>query len=283
MTGPATAGEPARAEPPGPYPPIEAHGLIGDLQTAALVGMDGTIGFLCLPRFDSPSVFASLLDHARGGSFELRPELRGARHKQLYLPDTNVLLTRFLSAEGVAEISDFMAVHAAEHPTRMVRRVKTVRGQVRFRMRCAPRFDYARGAHAAAGDGAGVVFTAADGLVLRLSATVPLEVEEGDAAAHFTLHAGQTASFVLEVVEEGGEAVGTDPAYVRTSFKETVNFWRAWIERSTYRGRWRDEVNRSALALKLLHSRRTGAVVASPTFGLPESVGGVRNWDYRYT
>ncbi|CAN5740530.1 glycoside hydrolase family 15 protein [soil metagenome] len=265
------------------YPPIESHGVIGDLQTVALVGMDGCIDFLCLPTFDSPSLFASLLDSERGGQFLLRPVLNGVTHKQLYLPDTNVLLTRFLSAEGVAEISDFMPIHPEPHPSRIVRRAKTVRGEVHFRMRCAPRFDYARAEHTTEIVEGGVVFTGADGLVLRLSTPVPLTIEGGDAVAEFTLRAGETLPFVLEQVEGEHTVMGTDPGYTSASFKETVNFWRDWIAQSTYTGRWRDEVNRSALTLKLLHCRNTGAVVAAPTFGLPEEIGGVRNWDYRYT
>jgi len=265
------------------YPPVEAHGVIGDLQTAALVGMDGCIDFLCLPAFDSPSVFASLLDAERGGHFLLQPALDGASRKQIYLPDTNVLLTRFLSAEGMAEVSDFMPVHEAPHPSRVVRRAKTVRGEVRFRVRCAPRFDYARAEHAAERVEGGVVFTGPGGMVLRLSAAVPLELDGGDAVAEFTLRAGESAFFVLEQVREGVPPTGAEPRYASRSFKETVNFWRHWIGKSTYRGRWRDEVHRSALALKLLHCRNTGSIVAAPTFGLPEDVGGVRNWDYRYT
>ena len=116
----------------GRYPPIESHAIIGDLQTAALVTLDGTIDFLCLPHFDSPSVFASLLDADKGGCFAITPDLDQPRHKQLYLPDTNLLLTRFLAPEGVAEISDFMPVHPREHTSRVVRRVKTVRGEIRY-------------------------------------------------------------------------------------------------------------------------------------------------------
>jgi GH15 family glucan-1,4-alpha-glucosidase len=265
------------------YPSIESHGIIGDLQTVALVGMDGCIDFCCLPDFDSPAVFLSLLDRERGGHFSLRPLLDGATHKQLYLPDTNVLLTRFLSAEGVAEISDFMPVHAEPHPSRLVRRIKTIRGEVRVQMRCAPRFDYARARHTVEPVEGGVLFTGGDGLVLRLSSHVPLRIEGPDAVAELTLGGEASAAFVLEQVQPGHPVVGIDPEYVAGSFKETVNFWRGWIGRSTYRGRWRDEVNRSALVLKLLHSRRTGAIVAAPTFGLPEEIGGVRNWDYRYT
>ena len=169
------------------YSPIESYGIIGDLQTVALVGLDGSIDFLCLPDFDSSSVFASLLDADKGGQFAIRPVLNGARHKQLYLPETNVLLTRFLSAEGVAEISDFMPIHPQLHPSRIVRRVKTVRGQIRFGLRCAPRFDYARTPHRAERVDDGVIFHGPNGLTLRLSTSVPLRLDEGEAFAELTL------------------------------------------------------------------------------------------------
>ncbi|MDP9290987.1 MAG: DUF5911 domain-containing protein, partial [Verrucomicrobiota bacterium] len=139
-----------RARPAGSaesYQPIENYGIIGDLHTVALVGMNGSIDFLCLPHFDSPSVFAALLDREKGGRFQLCPQLDGARHKQMYLPDSNVLLTRFMSAEGVAEISDFMPVLEHGHAHTIVRRVKAQRGRVKFRLRCDPRFDYGRAKH----------------------------------------------------------------------------------------------------------------------------------------
>ncbi len=267
----------------GRYPPIESHAIIGDLQTAALVTVDATIDFLCLPHFDSPSVFASLLDADKGGCFAITPALDQPRHKQLYLPDTNLLLTRFLATEGVVEISDFMPLHPREHTSRVVRRVKTVRGEIGYRVRCAPRFDYARATHRAEPTAGGVVFTGADGTVLRLSSTVPLHLENADAVGEFTLAAGQTATFILEQVA-GDDEYPTDlDAYVTDSFKATMNFWRQWISRSTYTGRWRDEVHRSALTLKLLSARWSGSIVAAATFGLPETIGGVRNWDYRYS
>jgi GH15 family glucan-1,4-alpha-glucosidase len=267
----------------GRYPPIESHAVIGDLQTAALVALDGTIDFLCLPHFDSPSVFASLLDADKGGSFAITPELDHPRHKQLYLPDTNLLLTRFLAPEGVVEISDFMPVHPREHTSRLVRRVKTVRGEIGYRVRCAPRFDYARAAHTAEPAERGVVFTGADGTVLRLSSTAPLRVENGDVVCELKLTAGETATFILEQVTEDTEYPTDLDGYVTESFKATMNFWREWIGRSTYTGRWRDEVHRSALTLKLLNARWSGSIVAAATFGLPETIGGVRNWDYRYS
>jgi GH15 family glucan-1,4-alpha-glucosidase len=264
---------------------IENHGVVGDLRTVALVGLDGSVGFLCWPRFDSPSIFASLLDTERGGRFDLAPALNGARHRQLYLPDTNVLLTRFLSADGVAEVSDFMAIGGPDGEQRLVRRVKAVRGSIRFGMRCAPRFDYGRCGHDLRQDGDTVVFQARDtaGTALRLRARVPLAIEGDDAVAEFELAPGESASFVLEDAALGENSAAADPRYVTAAFKDVTAHWRTWSARSTYRGRWRDVVNRSALALKLLTSARHGSVVAAATFGLPEEIGGSRNWDYRFT
>src|SRR5215467_8572269 len=147
---------------------IENHGIVGNLRTAALIGLDGAVNFLCWPRFDSPSIFASLLDDERGGSFELTPALDNARHRQLYLPDTNVLLTRFLSSDGFAEISDFMTVGDLDAGSRLVRRVKAVRGSIHFRMRCMPRFDYARLDPEVYAEAGTVIFAGGDNLALRL-------------------------------------------------------------------------------------------------------------------
>ena len=129
------------------YAPIEDYGIIGDLRTVALVGKNGSIDLLCIPSFDSPSVFAALLDADRGGRFQIAPQLDDMVHRQLYLPDTNVLLTRFLSDSGVAEVSDLMPVQDAGVAQCLVRRAKTVRGEISFGMRCDPRFDYARATH----------------------------------------------------------------------------------------------------------------------------------------
>ena len=276
------------------YQPIENYGVVGNLQTVALVGMNASIDFLSFPYFDSPTVFAALLDEHKGGHFQLSPLIEGARRKQLYLLDTNILLSRFLAPEGVAEISDFMPVslRTAEHswqdtPTQLVRRAKTVRGELKYRMVCAPRFDYARAQHqvdqrseheilfSTEGDG---------GIVMRLrSLDVPMRVENGDAVAEFTLGAEKTAAFILEEVRGHEESRSAAEHFVADSFKETMNFWRTWMGRSTYKGRWREMVNRSALTLKMLTSQKYGSIVAAPTFGLPESIGGGRNWDYRYT
>jgi GH15 family glucan-1,4-alpha-glucosidase len=270
---PATKHLPAQA--------IENHGAVGDLNTVALVDMNGTIDFMCWPRFESPSVFASLLDAERGGAFELAPELGDSRRRQMYLPDTNVLLSRFLSAKGVAEISDFMSVTQGRQ--QLIRRVHAIRNPIRFRMRCAPAFDYGRSRHALHAEKRSVVFTPEVKLLpaMRLWSTVPLKITSATATASFELKADESASFVLEETNHGETILSAD--YVSTVFNATLNYWREWVGLSRYRGRWRDSVNRSALALKLLTSREHGSIIAAATFGLPESVGGKRNWDYRYT
>jgi len=269
------------------YAPIGDYGIIGDLDTIALVGVDGSIDFLCLPHFDSPSVFAALVDAERGGRFQIAPMLASAARKQLYLPDTNVLLTRFLDSSGVAELSDFMPVDDSGQPHTLVRRAKSVRGEVRFQMRCDPRFDYARATQTTEPlSDTEVLFTGRCGdgdLALRLRSSVPMRVENGAALADFTLTADTSAWFVLEVAAAGHPSPAQHPDYPSHTFKRTVNFWRGWIARSAYTGRWREMVNRSALTLKLLTSRQYGSIVASPTFGLPETIGGGRNWDYRYS
>jgi GH15 family glucan-1,4-alpha-glucosidase len=263
--------------------PIENHGIVGNLRTAALIGLDGAVNFLCWPRFDSPSIFASLLDDERGGSFELAPLLDGARHRQLYLPDTNVLLTRFLSSDGVAEISDFMTLEDLDGGSRLVRRVKAVRSSIHFRMHCMPRFDYARLGHKICAEADTVIFTGGDDLALRLRASVPVEISNGAALAEFDLAAGESASFILEDASYGEGSISADSGYVTAAFKKTSDYWRRWVGRSTYHGRWREIVNRSALVLKLLTSSEHGSIIAALTFGLPEEIGGIRNWDYRYT
>jgi len=265
------------------FTPIENHAIVGDLNTVALVALDGTIDFMCFPRFDSPTVFAALLDAERGGYFQIAPALEDAKHHQLYLPDTNILLTRSLAKGGVAELSDFMPVENGGVAHNLVRRVKTVRGEISYRAVCAPRFDYGRARHRCEQHGDCIVFESegSDGLRLRLRSSVPMQIENGAAVANFTLKPDESASFVLE---DAGEELGCNAGdYVAESFKDTMNFWRNWISHCRYQGRWREMVNRSALTLKMLVSHTYGSLVAAPTFGLPEVIGGSRNWDYRYT
>ncbi len=266
------------------YLPIESYGVIGDLHTVALVGTDGSIDFFCAPHFDSPSVFAALLDHARGGHFALSPRLTHARPRQLYLPDTNVLLTRFLAEEGVGELSDFMPI-GHHHQHALIRRAKSIRGELTWTLRCAPRFDYARASHRVevVNEREVLLVPTTPHRALRLRSTVPLRVAGGDVVAEFTLGAGESAAFVLEEARAGVASPSENSDYGSHVFKDTLNFWRRWIGRSHYSGRWREMVSRSALTLKLLTSRTHGSLVAAATFGLPEHIGGARNFDYRYT
>ncbi|HTV43253.1 MAG TPA: glycoside hydrolase family 15 protein [Candidatus Sulfotelmatobacter sp.] len=266
------------------YQPIENYGIIGDLTTTALVSMSGSIDFMCFPRFDSPTIFAALLDAKRGGSFRIAPVRGEFRHRQRYFPDTNILLTRFLGDDGIAEISDFMAMQHLGHRHNLVRRVKVVRGEMEFKLVCAPKFDYGRAHHKVERKPNQVIFIPDKKSVppLLLRASVPLEEVNGEAVARFKLKTGETDYFILEEAQSG-ESPSADCDYVSDAFKETMNYWLSWIGRSRYRGRWREMVNRSALTLKLLTSRPHGSIVAAPTFSLPERIGGGRNWDYRFT
>ncbi|MET9255446.1 glycoside hydrolase family 15 protein [Streptomyces sp. NPDC003717] len=271
----------------GGYPPIAEHGLIGDLRTAALVGTDGRIDWFCAPRFDSPSIFGALLDAEKGGSWGIEPTCEVTAHHQFYFPDTTILVTRLLTEEGMVEVQDLMPVLRArdpEHRQRLVRRVSCVRGSMRLRTRIAPRPDYGRAEVRAERHGDAVGFHS-PGLTVRLRATVPLETDGADAVAEFGLVQGETAVFVLTCGEDACSGEGTAPLAAEEAaglFDATVAFWRSWISRSAYTGRWREMVHRSALTLKLLTHEPSGAIVAAPTLGLPEVEGGERNWDYRY-
>ncbi|WBB64822.1 glycoside hydrolase family 15 protein [Micromonospora sp. WMMD812] len=273
------------------YPAVEAHGLIGDLQTAALVSDDGTVDWFCAPRFDSPSIFAGLLDKQRGGHFQISPDGVDYTSKQLYLPGTPILITRFLTTDGVAEVVDFMPV-AGDRATdrhRLVRMVLVVRGTMRFRVDCQPRFNYGRDRHEVDVRPDGVVFRSPT-LTVNLSHVrsggrlfEDAEVVRIEQGIHLvvTLHEGHVGGVILETAPAGAPRVVT-PDEVRELADLTQSFWRRWLAGSRYRGRWREMVERSAMTLKLMTYAPTGALVAAPTAGLPEQVGGERNWDYRY-
>ena len=268
------------------YQPIDSYALIGDMRSAALVNMNGSIDWLCLPRFDSPSVFAAILDDKKGGFFQINPA-DGSSGKQYYWPDTNVLVTRFLQAEAAAELTDFMPVgkssKLAGAGRHLIRRITVFRGRLDLRMTCKPAFNYARDRHQVVLVQDGAAFHSADAH-LGLVASVPLRVEEYAVVASFSLGAGETATFVLRELGSA-ESVGLhlSEREAEALFRETVDYWRGWLSQGTYRGRWREMVDRSALALKLLTYEPTGAIVAAPTCSLPEGIGGERNWDYRYT
>jgi GH15 family glucan-1,4-alpha-glucosidase len=269
------------------YQPIQNYGLIGDLHTAALVGMDGSIDWLCFPAFDSPSVFGAILDDKKGGRFQISPRPDNVTYKQFYWPDTNVLITRFLSPDGVGEIADFMPVDKPDRwhgKHQLIRRVSVVRGRQAFRMVCHPAFNYARDEHRVKQCDQGVVFHSA-GLSLALSTKVALKVNDSRGVfAEFVLSENQTATFLLHQVSSDADCGdGLTDAEAGDLFESTVRYWRRWISKCTYIGRWRETVHRSALVLKLLTYEPTGAIIAAPTCSLPEYIGGGRNWDYRYT
>jgi GH15 family glucan-1,4-alpha-glucosidase len=268
------------------YPPIADHGLIGDLQTAALVTTDGSVDWFCCPRFDSPSVFASLLDRDQGGQFRITAEGDDLVVKQLYFPDTAILVTRFMTPDGVGEVIDFMPVddpHRASDRHRLVRVVRCVRGQLRFLLECAPRFDYGRQAHELELTEEGAVFrTPTQQLTLHGGGAGAMQRHGDDVRGGLTLRAGQTGGVMLESAADGPPRTMA-PEELLGLFTETARFWRGWLARSSYRGRWREMVNRSAITLKLMTYAPTGGLVAAPTAALPEQVGGERNWDYRFT
>jgi GH15 family glucan-1,4-alpha-glucosidase len=270
---------------------IADHGLIGDLQTSALVSTDGAIDWYCCPRFDSPSVFGALLDDERGGRFRVRPAGTGYTTRQMYLADTAVLVTRFFTEAGVGQVVDFMppAGSTATDTHRLVRMVQCVRGEMSFEIEISPRFDYGRHPHRTQATDHGVVFTA-NGTALTLHVVrepddarkARVTVVDEDLHATLDLVAGDTRGMVLESAAEGPpRAIGV--AEIRALFDETVQYWRTWLSQSTYTGRWRESIQRSAITLKLLTYAPTGGLVAAPTAALPEQVGGERNWDYRYT
>ena len=263
---------------------IENYGVIGNMQSIALVGMNGSIDFMCYPDFDSPTVFAALLDEQKGGRFQIRPRMTNMRARQLYLPDTNILLTRFLAEEGVVELMDYMPIQdAAGHPNQIVRLVSVIRGNVRFEMCCQPRFNYAKSAYRLEISPQCAKFFPEESKCppMLLYSDVPLTRQAEDVISEFSLNAGEKAALLLTDVSPDGQCA--DPRVAEHICLETVQFWKSWIGKSKYKGRWREMVHRSALLLKLLISRKHGSLIAAPTFSLPECIGGVRNWDYRYT
>jgi GH15 family glucan-1,4-alpha-glucosidase len=275
------------------YPLIADHGLIGDLQTSALVSTDGTMDWFCSPRFDSPSIFASLLDHEKGGSFSIRPQTEDYVAKQLYMPGTAILITRFLTPDGVGEVHDFMPVLDGEATDnhRIVRMVSVVRGEMTFVIDCTPAFDYGRAEHKVDLTRHGVAFHGADGTEVALHVTpridpavAPPTVEQTDGGVRAVIAAteGHSGGFILETAPTGPPRA-LDRQESIDLFHQTRDYWRSWIGRSTYSGRWREEVERSAITLKLMTYAPSGALVAAPTTGLPEQTGGERNWDYRFT
>ncbi len=256
------------------------------MHTVALVGIDGSIDWFCFPHFDSPSVFAALLDDEKGGRFRIAPTAEEIKHKQFYWPDTNVLVTRFFAPDGVGEVTDLMPVGdfkgEDQHDHQLFRRVTVVRGTMAFRLECSPAFNYALDEHKLKITPEGACFYS-DKLCLGLATRLKLEKNGNGAVAEFTLHEGQSAIFLLQEIKPGeGCTTFLSELGAQELFTRTVAYWRGWISKCTYKGRWREMVYRSAMALKLLTFEPSGAIVAAPTCSLPEQIGGERNWDYRY-
>ncbi|MFJ8588438.1 glycoside hydrolase family 15 protein [Streptomyces sp. NPDC093595] len=269
------------------YPLIADHGLVGDLQTAAVISAEGVVDWYAAPRFDSPGIFSALLDHDRGGHFALGPDPPdGTTSKQLYYPGTAVVVTRFMSPDGVGELLDWMPPHLPAAPTdrhTLFRMLRCMRGTIRFRLECAPRFDFGRDRHTLVASEGRAVFHGTR-LDAHLRATFPLRRQGDDVEGTVVLNAGETAGAALTVCAAGGEAPEpVTPGGLTDRLWETIRFWQGWLRTSRYRGRWPDMVHRSAITLKLLTYRPTGAPIAAATMALPEQVGGERNWDYRYT
>lgn len=334
------------------YLPVENYGIIGNMRTVALVGTDASVDFYCYPKFDSPSVFCRMLDKDKGGHFSINPRTPHTSNKQMYMPNSNILTTRFMSDDGVAEIIDFMHVPAQGQRLStkpllpwLIRKVRVIRGVVQFKMECYPAFNYAMDEHqtqivkeSASEDqktiagleaklypGEDLNYYAGRNRVLFESKdlsmdlrylvkcgdfdcpAVNLKVDDNDTGhkgsgvyAEFDLQETQEVIFVFREVPchkdsqkaKDEDAVdrrlrmASDPPLTKSLldalFRQTSTFWLNWVTQSTYRGRWRENVMRSALTLKLLTYEPTGAVVAAPTFGIPEAIGGPRNWDYRY-
>src|SRR4051794_30454272 len=276
------------------YLPIAEHGLIGDLQTAALVATDGSVDWFCAPRFDSPSVFGALLDADSGGYFRIEPANAGqAKVRQLYVPDTAILITRFLTEAGVGEVIDFMPISGKIRTDnrRLVRLVRCVRGAMTFAVDISPRFDYGRRPHETHITDDGAVFEAGgDAITVHLVrepddprlARTWVDDDDGDVHAELTLRAGDLRGVILET-GTAGPIRPVRVAEARRLLDDTIAYWTNWLEKSTYQGRWREAVERSAITLKLMTYAPSGGLVAAPTAALPEQVGGERNWDYRYT
>jgi GH15 family glucan-1,4-alpha-glucosidase len=256
------------------------------MHTAALVGRNGSIDWLCMPHFDSPSVFAAILDEKMGGRFQISP-VSDSLGKQVYWPETNVLITRFLLEEGVVEVVDYMpvALKRGERGFRqLIRRVEAIRGSVPIRVFCQPAFQYGTVGHTVEKMENGVMFRT-ENMAIELTSRVPFEIgEDGSASATVTLGQGERVAFSIREPDDRHQVVAVlSDEGEQALLERTVHYWHKWLSKCTYRGRWREMVYRSALLLKLLTFEPTGALVAAPTCSLPEAIGGPRNWDYRYT
>ena len=269
------------------YNPIGDYAIVGNCKTTALIHKEGSIDFYCFPRFDSPSVFAKLLDANKGGSFNVRPQLKQFTTSQQYLLNTNVLLTRYRSEKDTIDIFDFMPLSNGHSANQLIRVVKVIRGDVTFdlEMQMAP--DYAR-------DDFELVKVSAERVQLsckslkeqsfEIASNIPLYGKNNELIKEFSLASGSVAVFTIgEQANQQDSTSEALKAYALSAIDDTVDYWRSWISKCSYQGDHAAQVNRSALTLKLLTSRDFGSTVAAATFSLPEKIGASRNYDYRFT
>ena len=257
--------------------PIENYALVGDCHTAALVGSDGSIDWLCLPRFDSGACFAALLGDPEHGRWLLAPAAPVRQVRRKYRGDSLVLETKFDTDEGSVRVIDFMPL--SDQRWDIIRIVEGLSGRVGMRMELRVRFDYGSIVPWVHRSGGGVLLTAGPD-TLELSSTVAVEGENLHSMAKFCVNAGERESFVLNYHPSHVATPGTVDA--ERALTETLGLWHEWSSRCSYQGRWRDAVARSLITLKALTYKPTGGLIAAPTTSLPEQPGGVRNWDYRY-
>ncbi len=271
------------------YRPISDYGVIGNLQTAALISRDGALDWLCLPYFDSPSFFAALLDADKGGSFWISPSIP-SRTEQSYEPSTNVLVTRFITTSGGAELVDFMppctepGARTGRYHPELYRGIRGLWGEVPFRAMCDPRPDYGRVSPDIALTEGGAIIRGGE-VSITLASEVPLRKGEPGVVAEFSVAHGAERWLVLRYCDHpecGADLLAPGQDRAEEEYRFTLDFWRRWVDQCRYRGRWREAVIRSALVIKLLTFSPTGALVAAPTTSLPERIGGSLNWDYRY-
>ena len=257
---------------------IEDYGLVGDLRAAALVGRNGSVDWLCLPRFDSPSCFSALLGDERHGRWLLAPADEVLTTTRRYRPDTLILDTDFETADGVVRVTDFMPPRG-DGPPRFMRIVEGLRGRVPMRLELALRPDYGSITPWTELVPDGVMATAgAD--AFRLSTPLSLSVDNGTATAEFDAIEGARERFTLTWHPAHRETPPVEDA--DSALARTETWWQEWTGRGRYEGSYRDEVMRSLIVLKAMTYETTGALIAAPTTSLPEDIGGVRNWDYRY-
>jgi GH15 family glucan-1,4-alpha-glucosidase len=258
--------------------PIEDYAIIADTQTAALVGRDGSIDWLCVPRFDSGAIFAALLGNEENGHWTIRPAGAEVTTRRRYRDDTLVLETEFETPDGVARLIDFMPPRDGAAPS-VIRIVEGLRGEVAMSMVLRLRFDYGQVVPWVYQERGDLVAVAGpDAVWLR----TPVATHGENMATHadFTVTAGDRVPFVLTWRPSHMTRPDvTDPAH---ELGVTEGYWRGWVSACTYEGEWRDAVVRSLLTLKALTYAPTGGIVAAATTSLPEKLGGVRNWDYRF-